>query len=219
MIKIKHLAIIGSTGATGKELVQLAMQSNYKVTVIERSPDFKRERPNLKIIKGDVTDLGSMLTALENIDFVISCFGPSNHRQVGNSMSLGATNIVKACEKNNIKRLVFMSGFVQSEANDFFYPAFSFFTSLMIKLMRSYYKDSYKDKIIAEAAIQNSKVDWVIVRASGLNHNAATGEYTAGIKAKVSPFRFLPFADCAQCLLDAVENNGWTKEIINVGKV
>lgn len=164
-------------------------------------------------MKGDVTDLESLVVALENIDFVLSCFGPANHRKVGNLMSVGTTNIVKACEKNGVKRLVFMSGFVQSEGEEF-----SFLNNLAIKLLRLYFNESYKDKIIAEAAIQKSTLDWVIVRAVALTKAQPTGQYKAGIKIKVSPFNALPYADCAKCLLDAVEESSWTRQIINVGK-
>ncbi|MET4139524.1 NAD(P)H-binding protein [Pedobacter sp. UYP1] len=209
---MKHIAVIGSTGSTGKEVVRLALESNYKVTVIERSPRSTQLQENLKVIKGDVTDLESLVAALENIDFVISCFGPSNHKKVGNLMSLGTTNMVKACEKTGVKRLVFMSGFVQSDGEEF-----SFLTRLAIKILRLYYSDSYKDKVIAEAAIQKSTLNWVIVRAPGLAHAQPTGQYIAGIKTKM-PFKLLPYADCARCLLDAIEENNWTRQIINLGK-
>ena len=128
-------------------------------------------------------------------------------------MSAGTTNIVKACEKNGVKRLVFMSGILQSEGKEI-----SFLNNLVIKLLRLYFSESYKSKIIAEAAIQKSTLDWVIVRAVALTHTQPTGQYKAGIKIKVSPFNALPYADCAKCLLDAVEENGWTRQIINVGK-
>lgn len=209
---MKHIAVIGSTGSTGKEVVRLALESKYRVTVIERSPRSTQLQENLKVIKGDVTDLESLVAALENIDFVISCFGPSNHKKVGNLMSVGTTNIVKACEKTGVKRLVFMSGFVQSDGEEF-----SFLTRLAIKILRLYYSDSYKDKIIAEAAIQKSTLNWVIVRATGLAHAQPTGQYIAGIKTKM-PFKLLPYADCARCLLDAIEENNWTRQIINLGK-
>ena len=217
-MRMKHIAIIGSTGSTGKELVRLALESNYIVTAVERSPGSTQSPANLNVMKGDVTDLESLTAAFKNIDFVISCFGPSNHKKVGNLMSLGTSNIVKACETNSVKRVVFMSGFVQSEGEEFFYPAFSLLTNLTVKLMRLYFNDSYKDKIIAEAAIEKSNLDWVIVRASGLSHSQYTGQYKAGIKAKVSPFKTLAYADCARCLLDAVEDDSWKKQIINVGR-
>ena len=112
---MKQLAIIGSTGNTGKELVRLALESNYAVTAVERSPNSTQPRENLKILKGDVTDLESLIAAFENIDCVVSCFGPAKHREVGDLMSAGTINIVKACEKTGVKRLVFMSGILQSE--------------------------------------------------------------------------------------------------------
>jgi len=210
---MKHIAIIGSTGSTGKELVRLALESNYTVSVIERSSNSNQSQGNLKVIKGDVTDLESLVVALENIDCIVSCFGPANHRKVGNLMSVGTTNIVKACEKNGVKRLVFMSGFLQSEGKEF-----SLLNNLAIKLLRLFFNESYKDKIIAETAIQKSTLDWVIVRAVALTQTQPTGQYKAGIKIKVSPFNALPYADCAKCLLNAVEENSWTRQIINVGK-
>ena len=210
---MKNIAIIGSTGSTGKELVRLALESNYKVTVIMRSSNSTQSQENLKVVKGDVTDLESLVIALENIDFVISCFGPAKHREVGNLMSVGTTNIVKACEKNGVKRLVFMSGFLQSEGKEF-----SILNNLATKLLRLYFNESYKDKIIAETAIQNSKLDWVIVRAVGLTQTQPTGQYKAGIQTKIYPFNALPYGDCALCLLDAVNETKWSKQIINLGK-
>ena len=90
--------------------------------------------------------------------------------------------------------------------------------NLAFKLLRLYFKDSYKSKINAEAAVQESALDWVIVRAVALTHTQPAGRYKAGIKIKVSPFNALSYADCAKCLLDAVEENGWTRQIVNVGK-
>ena len=210
---MKHIAIIGSTGSTGKELVRLALESNYIVTVIERSSNSTQSQGNLRVTKGDVTDLESLVVALVNVDAVISCFGPANHRKVGNLMSVGTTNIVEACEKNGVKRLVFMSGFLQSEGEEF-----SLVNNLATRLLRLFYSESYKDKVIAETAIQESTFDWVIVRAGALTQTRPTGQYKAGIKTKISPFNALPYADCAKCLLDAVEENTWVRQIINVGK-
>lgn len=210
---MKHIAIIGGSGSTGKELVRLALEANYDVSVIARNPDLVPSQTNLTVVKGDVTNVESLITAFENIDVVISCFGPAKHREVGDLMSGGTDNIVKACEKNGVKRLVFMSGFVQSDGEEF-----SFLTNVAIKLLRLYFKASYKDKIIAEATIQNSSIDWVIVRAAGLAHTPPAGKYKAGMNAKISPFVALPYADCARCLLDAVEEDNWSRQIINVGK-
>lgn len=106
-----------------------------------------------------------------------------------------------------------MSGFVQAN-----YSELSIATKLLMPIFRLLYKESYNDKVIAEATIQNSTLEWVIVRASGLNKAKPTGKYVAGIKTKIH-FVMLPYADCAKCLLDAIEVKKWTRQIINVGKV
>lgn len=210
---MKSIAIIGATGSTGKELVRLALKANYKVTVVVRNPDRFQPGEHLRVLKGDVTDLPSLELAFKNIDSVISCFGPADNRNVGTFMSVGVSNIVKACEKNNVKRFVFMSGFVQAD-----YHEFSFINKQLVKLLRQYYHQSYHDKVIAEAHIQNSTLDWTIARASSLKKSQPSGEYKTGIKTKIYPFTMLSYADCAQCLLDALEEKNWARQIINVGK-
>lgn len=210
---MKNLAIIGSTGSTGKEVVKLAQKTGFKITVIERNPDFSKLTGDLKVVKGDVTNLKSLVTAFKNIDFVISCFGPTEHRKVGTLMSVGTTNIVKACEQNGVKKLVFMSGFVQSDGDEL-----SWLNRIAIKLLRIYYSQSYSNKVIAESAVQNAAIDWCIVRAVALKHGSETGTYEAGVESKVSPFNALTYADCAKCLLDAIEEKAWENQIINVGK-
>lgn len=207
---MKHIAIVGATGSTGKELVRLALAANYKVTVVARDPTQMKSQNNVSVITGDVTDLDSLVKAFGNADAVISCFGPSNHRKVGTLMSTGTKNIVDACEKNGIKRFIFMSGFVQAD-----YSELSMVARLITPIFRMIYHQSYHDKNIAEAAIQNSNLDWTIVRAPGLNHSQPTGQYRAGIKSKIY-FGFMSFADCAKCLLDAIDERSWVKQIINV---
>ena len=209
---MKQIAIIGATGSTGKEVVRLALEANYKVTIVARNTEGILPIKNVTILKGDVKDLESLEIALKNVDFVISCFDPANNRKINSLLSIGTSNIVKACEKNGVKRFVFMSGFVQAD-----YSELSFATKLLMPLFRLIYIESYNDKVTAEATIQNSNLEWIIVRASGLNKAQPTGKYVAGIKSKIH-FVMLPYADCAKCLLDAIEEKKWTRQIINVGK-
>lgn len=207
-----HIAIIGATGSTGKELVRLALEADYKVTVVARDPAQVKPRNKMSVIKGDVTDLDSLVKAFENADVVVSCFGPAQHRKVGTLMSTGTINIINACEKARVKRFIFMSGFVQAD-----YSELSFVAKLITPIFRMIYHQSFHDKNIAEAAIQQSKLDWTIVRAPGLTHSQPTGKYKAGIKNKIF-FGFMSFADCAKCLLDSIDEKGWIKQMINVGK-
>ncbi len=209
---MKQIAIIGATGSTGIEVVRLALETNYKVTIVVRNPDRIPSQNNVTVLKGDVTDLESLELAFKNVDIVLSCFGPANNRKINSLLSIGASNIVKACEKNNVKRFIFMSGVAQAG-----YDELSFTAKLLMPLLRLIYSESYSDKVIAETTIQNSNLEWTIIRASGLNKAQPTGKYVAGIKSKIH-LVMLPYADCAKCLLDAIEEKKWIRKIINVGK-
>ncbi len=210
---MKHIAIVGATGSTGKDVVSLALKAGYGITIVARNPSSIVPQKNLTVVTGDVTKLESLKNAFKNIDVVISCFGPANGRKAGNLMSIGTANIVQACEANGVQRLVFMSGILQSTGSEL-----SFFNRLGIRFIRLFFKGAYRDKIIAEASIRKSSLNWVIVRAVGLSESKPTGKYKAGIAIKVSPFKPLSYKDLALCLIDAVEENEWTRKIVNVGK-
>lgn len=211
---MKHIAIIGGTGSTGKEVVSLALKAGYRITIVARNPSSTEPKNNLTVVQGDVTNLESLKSVFKDIDVVISCFGPANGRKAGNLMSVGTANIVQACEANGVQRLVFMSGILQSTDSEL-----GFFNRLGIRFIRLFFKGVYRDKIIAEASIRESSLSWVIVRAVGLSASNPTGKYKAGIAIKVSPFKPLSYTDLALCLIDAIEKNDWTRKIVNVGKV
>jgi putative NADH-flavin reductase len=207
----KKIVIIGSSGSTGKELLKLALNAGYDVTVIVRNPDSVMSNKNLKAIKGDVLNLESLNNSLEKADVVISCLGPTKNLKAGNLMSQGTKNIIKSCEKNSVNKVIMMSGILQSDGKEL-----SFLNRNALKLVRIFLSDIYKDKIIAETAVQKSSLDWVIVRSVGLTNNQSDS-YNAGPNIKVAPFSPLSYAQCATCLLDAIENLTWSRKIINVG--
>jgi putative NADH-flavin reductase len=210
---IKNITIIGATGATGKEVIDSALKQGYNVTAVARKPDQIKPQQNLTVLSGDVTNADSLIKIFSKTDAVISCFGPSDNFKAGDLMSSGTKNIIDVCEKNGVKRLVFMSGILQSDGNEL-----SLFNRIGQRLIRLFYRKIYTDKKIAENAIINSKLDWTIVRAVGLNDSEATGEFKAGENLSVSPFTPLSHGDCAACLVQAVEEKNWIKTIINVGK-
>lgn len=178
-----------------------------------RKPVKIQPRQHLEVLRGGVTDPDSLVAAFSGVDHVISCYGPYNHKEVGDLMSVGTQNIVRAWETNGGYRLVFMSGFMQSGSEEF-----SIVNRLAIKLLRRYYHESLQDKVIAEATIKYSDLNWAIVRAVALADKLPTGTYKAGTLVKVSPFNALAYADCAKSLLDAVDDSSRAKQIINVGK-
>lgn len=209
----KRVAVIGSTGSTGLEVIRLALQQGHLVTAVVRKPGSITPSEKLRVVKGDVTDYQSLVEAFADADAVISCFGPANGLKAGNLMSTGAKNIVLASEEAEVKRLVFMSGILQTGGKEL-----SFLNRVGIRFLRMIYNKVYEDKVTAEAFIKQSSLKWVVVRATGLKDTAGRGTYTAGPRAPVSPFKPLSYSDCAACLVRAVKEPAWAQLIINVGR-
>lgn len=99
-------------------------------------------------------------------------------------MSEGIANIVAACRRAGVKRIVLQSGILMSDGAELSAP-----NRLAIRVLRRIYAKACADKAIAERALQQSELNWVIVRASGLQQAPATANYTAGPKARISPLR------------------------------
>jgi putative NADH-flavin reductase len=72
-----RLFVLGATGRTGVELLDLALPW-HEVTAFVRSPEkIARNDARLTVIKGDVHDTGQVATALAGHDAVVSALGPT----------------------------------------------------------------------------------------------------------------------------------------------
>ncbi|MDQ0208603.1 NAD(P)-dependent oxidoreductase [Alkalicoccobacillus murimartini] len=231
------IAVIGATGATGEAVLNRALELNHEVIAVARRPEKIVNDSRLTIKQGDVLDLQSIQNAIEGADAVISCIGPpSNNSQnssihglknfvagmkvmranftPGTVMSEGIPNIVKACKQAGVKRFVMQSGINLTDGKEL-----NAANRVMVKIMRTIFSNAIKDKEIAEKAVIQSDLQWVIVRASVLKYGLKSLKYTAGPKARIAPLQQLPFADCADGLVRAASSEDeWIKKIINVGK-
>jgi len=210
--KIKRIAVIGATGKAGRAVVKEAIAKGYDVTAVVRNLSSLPPATGMKVQQANVMNAESLALVFKNVDAVISCLGPAKNLQPGKVMSEGTKNIVEACEFTKVKRLVVLSGVLQSDG-----IGLSSLNKIAISLFRLIYRKVVKDKLVGERIIQQSGLNWVIVHATGLSDRAPTGQYIAGPHASISLARPIPVADCASCLVRAVEAPEWTRQNINVG--
>lgn len=231
------IAIIGATGGTGRKVMERALELGHEVVAVARRPDVITPAERLIIRQGDVFDAPGMAKAIADTDAVISCIGPPSNFSPGTAkkgllnimaaksvmaanfspgtvMSEGIPNILAACQRTGIKRLVMQSGINLSNGKEL-----SVVNRWAVSMMRRIYWKAIEDKAIAEHAVIQSELDWVIVRASVLKYADGTLKYTAGPSARIAPLRPLPFMDCADCLVRAATSEqGWVRKIVNVGR-
>src|SRR3989344_3220641 len=110
-----NILITGATGFLGSELLKQLSKTKHSIRcLVRRKEDAARLAAKCSIAVGDLLDLDSLYAATKNID-VVYCFVHTlgmqkNKLDLLSTEKTAALNLVKACRKNNVKRIIYMSG-------------------------------------------------------------------------------------------------------------
>ena len=170
------LLIIGGTGGTGRELIKQALESGHIVCALIRNPkNLKIEHPNLKIIEGNVLDFDKVKMSVSGQDAVISSLGHKRFFIKTTILSEGTKNIIQAMELQNVKRFICITSL---GINNSRFKMGLYYTLFVIPVIIFFY---FWDKSKQEKLIQNSKLDWTIVRPGQLTNGKKRGKYKHGL--------------------------------------
>ena len=201
------LIVFGSTGATGIEVIRLALEKGYEVIAYARSPDkINIEHENLTIIKGELDDLNSLENAISKGDAVISLLGASG-KVKDNSISNGVKNIVSLMEKHNLKRIIQVSTSASKDANDRRDLYFDF----MVLLVRIAMPKVYSEIQLISEYLKESSLDWTIVRLPFLSDDP-TGNLNIGYKGHGVVRKNLSRKDLADFLIQQIDDDKYIKK-------
>jgi putative NADH-flavin reductase len=104
------IAIIGSTGFVGLQLVAEALQRGHQVTGIARGAATTTDA-NLTAVQVDVTDTAALATALKGSDVVFSAYNAGwTNPELYNDFIKGSKAIQAAVKQAGVKRLVVVGG-------------------------------------------------------------------------------------------------------------
>jgi hypothetical protein len=164
--------IFGSTGRTGRQLVQSALEEGYEVTAFARIPDsITIHHPRLKVFQGDATrekDVdAAMATGQDAVLFAVGTdLGQTNLRQT--SMK----NIIAAMQKYQIRRLVGIGGMgiLQADENQMIFETKDFPAD---------YIPVSQDHFAAWQALLQSGLDFTFVCPPNILDGPFTGKYEA----------------------------------------
>jgi len=114
-----QVLVTGATGFIGQWLLKKLLAEGHRVRVLARNPtkdQFLQQLP-VEIVKGDVTSLASMVSALNDCHSVFHLAGligykSSDRLQMENINVGGTKNVLEACLKQKTQRLVHMSSVV-----------------------------------------------------------------------------------------------------------
>ncbi|MDJ0582613.1 NAD(P)-dependent oxidoreductase [Crocosphaera sp.] len=168
------LVVFGATGNIGQQVVKQALEQGHEVTAFARNPlklDIKH--PKLQLFQGDVMDNARVEQALQGQEIVVCTLG-SGKNLSGNVRSKGSENIIKAMKKCGIKRFICQStlGVGESWENLNFYWKYIMFGFILRKV--------FADHERQEDMVQNSGLDWTIIRPGAFIEGELTGQYRHG---------------------------------------
>ena len=153
------ILITGGTGFLGSHILDELLArpdlgADTRVICMTRDRKGKQHPdPRVGFTGGDVRDEASLERATEGVDTVVHCVQFPNHPVESPSKGYtymeidakGTERLVAACQKNRVRRIVYLSGAGTSPDRK---------------------EAGFKAKVIAETAIRESGMQWVILRPS-----------------------------------------------------
>ncbi len=140
------LLITGASSVLGKSLTSEVLNiGKYSVRLLEHHSPVQRE--SCETFKADIQNAGDLKNACAGIDVVIhlAALTHSNSRKAYFEVNeSGTENLVKACEKNKVKRFIYISSAAATEEGG----------------------EYGVSKLRGEEKVKSSSLDWIILRPS-----------------------------------------------------
>ena len=200
------ILILGSTGGTGQQLVTQALEQNHEVTALVRDPSkLNVSHERLTVIKGNVLDKNVLQKALKEKDAVISALGVGKSLKSGDLISTAVSILIPEMNKENVKRLIFLSAFGVGET----FKQANFIQKIIFRLPL---KNLYADKSKADENVRNSNLEWTLVFPVLLTNNIPTGKYKVGEKLPMKGMPKISRADVADFMLTQLNDNTFLRK-------
>ncbi|EDT69922.1 SDR family oxidoreductase [Bacillus anthracis] len=159
MESTNKIAILGANGKAGKILVNEALEKGYQVKILTRnSTNTEKINKNIETIIGDARNFSTIQDLLQGCSAVINAVGqPKNESYIFSTVT---KHILEAMKESKIKRYILISGSSLNVTGDQKGIINKIGATLFKLFLPKMMQDKYKELQI----IQNSEVDWTIVR-------------------------------------------------------
>jgi len=171
-----HIVVFGASGGTGSHTVHHAASAGHQVTAVTRSPHtFPGGGALHNLVVPDLNVPGAIDHVVRDQDAVISALGTHAKGPVSVCTD-GTRSILTAMERTGTRRLIAVSAHGAAETHD---------RSLYSLALWATLADKMRDKEAMERLIQDSDVDWTIVRPPALNDKPGQRRYRTGTDLKI----------------------------------
>jgi putative NADH-flavin reductase len=207
-----RLAIFGSTGPTGRELVLQALDKGHDVTAVARDPAaVDATAARLQVVRADVLDRSSFDGVFSGVDAVLSAIGTYG-RQPTTVYSMGTSNIRDAMHQAGVRRFVGISALPVASRNELG-PAERW---IVVPLLSMFFGEMYADMTRMEQVLRDSDLDFTIMRPPQLTNEQAIGRYRTAINQRLHRARKISRADLAAEMLQVIPDRNTVRATVTL---
>jgi putative NADH-flavin reductase len=203
-----NITVIGSTGRTGRLVLDEGLRRKHAMTAFTRRPDGLAGVHGLQaVVRGDGRSLEDVRRAVRNQDAVISIVSPEGRGPTTVASDVART-LVGAMREAGVRRLIFVSVYALRGRRPW----------ILINLFRWVFRKPYADFARMERMVASSGLDWTIVRPPRLTTGPATGRVRreAGREDFLRGPYSISRADLAAALLDLAADSQHVGDILLV---
>lgn len=142
---IQNIFITGASSKIGRFLIKSLLDKEYNMVLLCRKEISEFSDPKIRFILGDLLDSDSYASSLDGIDTVLHMAAVTHTNEISKYYEVNSDatlELIKACKAHGVKRFIFISTRAISEEGGHY----------------------SKSKLIAERHVQESGLDWVIMR-------------------------------------------------------
>jgi putative NADH-flavin reductase len=194
------------------EVLAQAPEAGLAVRALARNP--ARLQGELgafqEVVQGDVTDPGSLASAMDGVDAVVSVLGTALSLGPVSLPSEGTRNLIQAMQAGGVSRLLCVTGMGAGDSRGhggFLYDRL--FLPLLLGRI-------YADKDRQEQVVRASGLDWVLVRPARLVEGPVTAAYRELTELQGQRLMTITRRDVAHFLLGEIQRHRYSRETVNL---
>lgn len=202
------LAVFGGSGRTGRPLIEQALARGHEVTALVRDPArLPLTHDKLHIVQGDATDLTKVAEVVKGSDAVLNAMGPTR-ASADNVLQKSTELIIQSMQENGVRRLISLSGAGVTTPKD---GPPGIHDRIMMVALTLLARKVLEDSAKSVALIQDSGLDWTVLRLPRLSEDPATGNTALGYeKPGMAP---LAREDVARVMLEQLIDTSYIREM------
>lgn len=194
------VALFGATGKTGKDLIDRGLECGMEITVFARQQS-SFQHANVRVVRGNLTDLERIKDAVRGSDAVLSALGPTSLRHPkGTPIAEATKTIIAAMKQENVSRLIAISTGTAPDPSD----KSDLKIVLPARLIRILMPNAYQDIVNTAAAIRSSGLAWTLVRVGFLTNGPTSEHLNVGLYGRTKHSTVVSRSDVANFMFSQI---------------